>query len=83
LEHSACFHIKPDSTDGYEIDGGSKHENISDLFDRILAPYKVKREKLIPQYDNCMPRRHLYEIFADRPRSPKKLTIMAISVVEF
>ena len=47
------------------------------------------KEKLIPQYDNCMPRRHLYEIFADWPRSPKKrvscssLTIMAIPVVEF
>ena len=47
------------------------------------------KEKLIPQYDNCMPRRHLYEIFADWPRSPKKrvscssLTIMVITVVEF
>ena len=33
-----------DSTDGYKIDGGSRLENISDLFDRILAPYKVKRK---------------------------------------
>ena len=30
------------------------------------------KEKLIPQYDNCMPR-HLYEIFADRPRNPKNV----------
>ena len=44
LEHSVCFQVKPDSTDGYEIDGGSRLENISDLFDRILAPYKVKRK---------------------------------------
>ena len=42
--HSACFQVKPVSTDGYEIDGGSRLENISDLFDRILAPYKVKRK---------------------------------------
>ena len=39
-----CFHIKPNSTDGYELEGGSRFENISDLFDRILAPCKVKRK---------------------------------------